>query len=113
MAFTPFPESADEEEDVESEAHHTLVLGEGDSVRVTNMGPEKAHFVLIAGAWMGLRRFLNFFYNSLSMLLSLLFPCHLDYFYCVLSSLLYIFYSSFTFHILPIILEMSNKEYHW
>ncbi|ROT84485.1 putative pirin isoform X1 [Penaeus vannamei] len=48
-----FTESEDEEEDVESEAHHTLVLSDGDSVQVTNMGPDKAHFVLIAGQPIG------------------------------------------------------------
>lgn len=46
-------QSEDEEEDVESEAHHTLVLSDGDSVQITNMGPEKAHFVLIAGQPIG------------------------------------------------------------
>ena len=34
---------------LESDAHHTLVLGEGDFVEVENSGNEKLHFVLIAG----------------------------------------------------------------
>ncbi|KAM9668850.1 pirin isoform X2 [Muntiacus reevesi] len=31
------------------EPHHTVVLGEGDSVHVENKDPERSHFVLIAG----------------------------------------------------------------
>lgn len=34
---------------LESDAHHTLVLGEGDFVEVENSGNEQLHFVLIAG----------------------------------------------------------------
>lgn len=34
---------------LESDAHYTLVLGEGDYVEVGNTGSEKLHFVLIAG----------------------------------------------------------------
>ena len=34
---------------LDSDAHHTLVLGEGDFLEVENTGDEKLHFVLIAG----------------------------------------------------------------
>ena len=34
---------------LESDAHHTLVLGDGDYIEVENTGSEKLHFVLIAG----------------------------------------------------------------
>ena len=34
---------------LESDAHHTLVLGKGDFIEVENTGNEKLHFVLIAG----------------------------------------------------------------
>lgn len=34
---------------MESGAHHTLVLGEGDAVTVKNIGAERAHFILVAG----------------------------------------------------------------
>lgn len=39
----------EEEESVESGAHHTLVLGDGDAVTVKNIGAERAHFILVAG----------------------------------------------------------------
>ncbi|XP_062302280.1 pirin [Osmerus eperlanus] len=38
-----------EEEQSRVEPHHTVVLGEGDCVRVENKAPEECHFVLIAG----------------------------------------------------------------
>ncbi|XP_028331205.1 pirin [Gouania willdenowi] len=37
------------EEQQRIEPHHTVVLGDGDSVRVENKGSEVSHFVLIAG----------------------------------------------------------------
>ncbi|TNN52102.1 Pirin [Liparis tanakae] len=38
-----------DEEQQKVEPHHTVVLGDGDSVRVENKGSEVSHFVLIAG----------------------------------------------------------------
>lgn len=38
-----------EEEQTRVEPHHTVVLGEGDCVRVQNKAAEECHFVLIAG----------------------------------------------------------------
>ncbi|XP_045595984.1 pirin [Procambarus clarkii] len=42
-----------DEEESESGPHHTLVLSQGDSVKVCNTGPDTAHFVLIAGQPIG------------------------------------------------------------
>ncbi|XP_034412871.1 pirin isoform X2 [Cyclopterus lumpus] len=44
----PVPSGPDEEQQ-KAEPHHTVVLGDGDCVKVENKGSEVSHFVLIAG----------------------------------------------------------------